>query len=80
MTEPGRDADTGHDGDRGTPPRMPRWVKVAGIVVGVLLVVLVILQLAGVGGQHGPGRHALGGSSSPAGAAGHGSPVVEVPA
>jgi hypothetical protein len=43
--------------DRGSPPRMPRWVKWSLIVVGVLLLLLlVVLPLFGV--QHGPGRHA----------------------
>ncbi|MGH2759956.1 MAG: hypothetical protein ACRDKJ_10400 [Actinomycetota bacterium] len=36
---------------------MPRWVKVSLIVVGVLVAVFVVLQLIGVGGNHGPGRH-----------------------
>jgi hypothetical protein len=76
MTDPRRDAGTGQDGAPGTPPRMPRWVKVAGIVVGVLLVVFIVLQLAGVGGQHGPGRHTLGGSASPARVVGHASPAA----
>jgi cytochrome b561 len=44
--------------DRGSPPRMPRWVKWSLIVIGVLLLLLlVVLPLFGV--QHGPGRHAL---------------------
>jgi hypothetical protein len=38
----------------------PRWVKVAGIVVLVLVVVFVVLKLTGLGGSHGPGRHAPG--------------------
>jgi hypothetical protein len=36
---------------------MPRWVKVSLIIVAVLVVLFVGLQLAGVGGDHGPGRH-----------------------
>jgi hypothetical protein len=63
-------ADTG-DADRGTPPRMPRWVKVTVIVVGVLVVAFVMLQLSGAGGQHGPGRHTLGGGAIAVGVAGH---------
>lgn len=38
-------------------PGMPQWVKVAGIIAGVLVLLFVLLQLAGVGGGHGPGRH-----------------------
>lgn len=34
---------------------MPRWVKVSAIVVAALLVLMVVLML--VGGDHGPGRH-----------------------
>jgi hypothetical protein len=41
--------------DNGTPPSMPRWVKVFGIVVIVLIVIVVIGLL--IGGNHGPGRH-----------------------
>jgi hypothetical protein len=40
------------------PPGMPRWVKVSIVVLGALVLVFVVLQLAGVGGSHGPGRHA----------------------
>ena len=42
-----------HDG----PPGMPRWVKVSALVVGLVVVVLVILQVAGVGPSHGPQLH-----------------------
>jgi hypothetical protein len=54
------------DSDGGSPPRMPRWVKIAVIVVGALVLVLITLQLTGAGGQHGPGRHALGGTGTAA--------------
>jgi len=36
---------------------MPRWVKVSAIVVGVVILLVVILKLTGLGGNHGPGRH-----------------------
>jgi hypothetical protein len=54
--------DTGGDTEErpdGGPPRtgMPRWVKVSGIVAGALVLLFVILQLTGLGGDHGPGRH-----------------------
>jgi hypothetical protein len=45
---------------RGSPPGMPRWVKIAAIIVGVLILLFVILQLTGIGGEHGPGRHMSG--------------------
>jgi hypothetical protein len=41
----------------GGPPPMPRWVKVAGTVVGILVLLFVVLKLTDVGGEHGPGRH-----------------------
>ncbi len=35
----------------------PRWVKILGIIVIVLVLLVGTLMLAGVGGDHGPGRH-----------------------
>ena len=46
---------------------MPRWVRVAAIVVGALVLIFIVLQLLGVGGQHGPGRHTLGEIPRPVG-------------
>jgi hypothetical protein len=50
------------------PPTMPLWVKylVLGLIAVVVLVVLTVLV---VGGEHGPGRHG-GSHSAPAGMAG----------
>jgi hypothetical protein len=45
---------------------MPRWVKVSLIVVGILIAVFVILNLAGMGGRHGPSRHLGSGRSGSA--------------
>ncbi|WP_344215644.1 hypothetical protein [Kribbella sancticallisti] len=42
---------------------MPRWVKVSVVVAGVVLVLLLVLMLAGVGGEHGPRRHSGLGSA-----------------
>lgn len=39
------------------PPSLPRWVTIAAIVVGVLILLVVILQLTGFAGDHGPGMH-----------------------
>jgi hypothetical protein len=47
-------------------PGAPRWVKVSGIVIGVLILLFVGLMVGG-GAGHGPGRHA-----SPSEADGHG--------
>ena len=55
--EPARVPSTGEERGPASPPGAPRWVKVSVLVFGVLLLVFVILQLAGVGGRHGPGRH-----------------------
>ncbi len=63
MADLPRYRDTGEDAgvaaDRGSPPRMPRWVKVSGIIVAVLVLLLVIVMLI-AGGGHGPSRHAPG--------------------
>ena len=59
MTDPPRDPGP-------KPPAMPRWVKVSGIIVGVLLLLVAILAITGVlGGEHGPGRHLPGGHRPP---------------
>jgi hypothetical protein len=61
---------TGHDGNPSSapeqPPGIPRWVKVFGITVAVLLTVMILIMLLS-GGQHGPGRHlsSLGLAGSP---------------
>jgi hypothetical protein len=52
--------DPTHAPDGPTPasaPRMPRWVKWPAIVIAVLILLFVVLQLLGIGGKHGPGRH-----------------------
>lgn len=47
-------------------PGTPRWVKVFGIVVIVLVLLFVIMKLTGVGGEHGPGRHTPSGGGGDA--------------
>jgi hypothetical protein len=62
MADQHRPAGTGDTGGAGgSPPRMPRWVKVAALIAGVLVGLFLALQLAGFGGEHGPGRHRPGG-------------------
>jgi hypothetical protein len=60
------DPDTGDDtGVRPTadrPPRTPRWVKVFGIIVGVVVLLVVAVMFIG-GGEHGPGRHTPSGDA-----------------
>jgi hypothetical protein len=43
--------------DRKAPAGMPRWVKVFGIVVIVLILFVLVAVIIGIGGSHGPGRH-----------------------
>ena len=57
-----RDAD---ETDRGPPPRMPRWVKVFGIVAASLILLMLAAMLI-IGGKHGPGRHLGDGAAAPA--------------
>jgi hypothetical protein len=52
--------------DRPPAAGMPGWVKVSLIVVGLLVVAFIVLQLLGVGGDHGPGRHMRPSHSAPA--------------
>ena len=55
-----------HMADLPPYPGTPRWVKVSGIVVGVLVLLVVILLVAGGGpGRHGPGRHIPGNDTPP---------------
>jgi hypothetical protein len=60
------DPDTGDDTDvRPTadrPPSTPRWVKVFGIIVGVVVLLVVAVMFIG-GGEHGPGRHTPSGDA-----------------
>ena len=63
MTDP--QYDRRPDAPGATPPGMPRWVKVAAIVVGLLVLGVLVLQLTGVAGEHGPGMHSSLGSSLP---------------
>lgn len=40
------------------PPGIPRWVKIFGAVLAAIILVVLILML--LGGNHGPGRHKMG--------------------
>ena len=49
------------------PPATPRWVKIAAIVIGLLVVALALKVIVVGGVSHGPGMHSgLGGASAPA--------------
>lgn len=73
MTDP-RSPDTGglsSEADHSSPPGMPRWAKVVGLVILVAALVLVAVLALG-GGGHGPARHASTGEpgdTAPAAAA-----------
>ena len=57
------------------PTGMPRWVKISLIAVAVLIAAFLILKATGVGGEHGPGRHAPSGETGhrpPPGVPNHG--------
>ncbi len=60
MPEQPPDAEPRTASDPGSPPGIPRWVKIAALAVGALILLFLILKIAGVGGEHGPGRHMSG--------------------
>lgn len=49
--------DTGVERDLASPPAMPGWVKVFGVIFLTVVLVFVIVMLTGGAGGHGPGRH-----------------------
>jgi hypothetical protein len=56
------DPDTGVRPTADRPPSTPRWVKVFGIIVGVVVLLVVAVMFIG-GGEHGPGRHTPSGDA-----------------
>jgi hypothetical protein len=52
-----RSPESGPEPGAGSPPGMPRWIKWSAIIVGVLILLFAVLQLAGIGPEHGPGLH-----------------------
>lgn len=58
---------------------MPRWVKVSLIVLGAVIALFIALQLAGVGGDHGPGRHLGPGGDGPSSDPGGHRPPAGIP-
>ena len=49
--------DTGVGPSPASTAGTPRWVKVFGVIVIVLVLLVAVLLLTGVGGLHGPARH-----------------------
>jgi hypothetical protein len=66
--------ETGVGPARGSPPRMPRWVKAFGIIAIVVVILVVVVLIAG-GGEHGPSRHLPGGGTP----GGHTTPLQHSP-
>lgn len=52
--------DTSMNSPEDRPPNTPRWVKVCGIIA-IVLVLLFVIKIFIIGGEHGPGRHMSGG-------------------
>jgi hypothetical protein len=66
------DPSPGAGPERGPAPGTPRWVKISGIILGVLVLLFVLMLFLGGGpGGHGPWQHT---SSS----AGHEAPSISV--
>ena len=53
---PGSEFGSEADSRADQPPGLPRWVKVSGLVLAVLLALLLAAHLLS-GGGHGPGSH-----------------------
>lgn len=53
-------AEPEHPSSAGTP----RWVKVSALIALIVALVFVLLAVTGLGGEHGPGRHAVGGTET----------------
>ncbi len=47
------------------PYSTPRWVNIVGIITLVQVLLVGIMLLTGIGGDHGPGRHMPGGYTPP---------------
>jgi hypothetical protein len=62
--------DTDNQTTASTPPSMPLWVKVFGIIAIVLVLLFVGMHLTGMG----LGGHMMGNHTMPPGAAEHGVP------
>jgi hypothetical protein len=47
--------------DTSGPPRTPRWVVVFGVIAIVAVLLIGFILITGLGGPHGPQRHAPSG-------------------
>lgn len=48
------------------PPATPRWVKITGAVIALVVVAVLVKVVFGGGVSHGPGMHSGLGTSTPA--------------
>lgn len=56
MADPPRYPETGKVPERKSTTRIPRWLKLTGIIVAIVVLLVVILMLTGVfSGEHRPG-------------------------
>ena len=53
--------DANSQDDTGRPPGTPRWVMAFGIIAIVVVLLLGFIVATGLGGPHGPQRHAPSG-------------------
>jgi hypothetical protein len=72
-TGAGRDEDRRAEPDRGSPPGTPRWVKVLGIAIAIILLLLIVVLHTT--GTMGPGVHGGGPKSSLPAPVGVGAPL-----
>jgi hypothetical protein len=69
MADPPRKPDSKGDcdvePDRESTTGIPRWVWLSGIVAIIVVLLVAVLLLTGVGGEHGPSRHTSSGAHTP---------------
>lgn len=39
------------------PRRLPRWIKIAGLTIAIVVILGVLMMVLLGGGEHGPSRH-----------------------
>jgi hypothetical protein len=65
------DADPNPHEDTSSAPGTPRWVLAFGVIAIVVVLLIGFILVTGLGGPHGPQRHAPSGS-----AGGHAPPIT----
>ncbi len=60
--DPGDRGDAGAGVDHGSTGA-PRWVKILGIIGLIVALLVIIMVLTDVGGEHGPSRHTSPGAT-----------------